>query len=71
MNFDLNLIQNFKMSNSQKNITERNKRFKLPSNGWFHHCTLCSKPTYHENKICNTCRRNEKIKNSVSKIKNT
>ena len=73
MNFDLNLIQNCNMPSLQKNITVKNhdKRFNLPSKGWFYHCTLCSKPTHHENKICNTCRRNEQMKKAVSKIKNT
>ncbi len=34
----------------------------LPPYGWWYYCIICSIPTYHENRICNTCRRNEKIR---------
>ncbi len=29
----------------------------LPSYGWWYYCKKCTLPTYHEDRICNTCKR--------------
>ena len=32
----------------------------LPSYGWWYYCTKCTLPTYHEDRICNTCKQIER-----------
>lgn len=34
----------------------------LPYYGWWHYCEKCTLPTYHEDRICNTCKKTERIK---------
>ncbi len=34
----------------------------LPDYGWWYYCIKCNLPTFHEDKICNTCKRQEKIR---------
>ena len=56
-------------SNDYEKISRRGAY--LPNYGWWYNCLLCSLPTYNDNFICNTCKRNRKIKEKNKKIKST